>query len=412
MNIRMIGIDHEMATLTQREKFAFTASQREAAMKRVVEEFGAAGAILISTCNRTELWISEFTSSAEDMAGWMMELKKVPESSYKEYADLWVRREGWEAIRHLFQTACGLKSQVFGEDQILSQIKDAIETGRKAKTTDTILEKVFQMAVTSAKRIKTEVRITKRDSSIAQEMMDFLVLNWGDLSGFHCMVIGNGEMGKLAASEMSRQCKSCRVTLRNYGHRDWAVPEGCLSVNYEDRYKMLREVDIVVSATASPHYTLHKEELPIYLEGRNRPLVLIDLAVPRDIDPEIGNLRGVSLYDLDQLGGRQKDRIEENILAAEEIIQEYLFELEKWHRLKEFLPAIQKIARTTTQRISNNMKKELEELGLEERERKYLEKRLSKVSENAVSGLLFNVKDSIEIEHWDACFKKLEKTVR
>jgi Glutamyl-tRNA reductase len=76
LNIRMIGIDHEMATLTQREKFAFTASQREAAMKRVVEEFGAAGAILISTCNRTELWISEFTSSAEDMAGWMMELKK------------------------------------------------------------------------------------------------------------------------------------------------------------------------------------------------------------------------------------------------------------------------------------------------------------------------------------------------
>ena len=175
---------------------------------------------------------------------------------------------------------------------------------------------------------------------------------------------------------------------------------------------MLREADIVVSATASPHYTLHKEEMPIYLEGRNRPLILIDLAVPRDIDPEIGNLRGVSLYDLDQLGGRQKDRIEENILAAEEIIQEYLFELEKWHRLKEFLPAIQKIARTTTQRISNNMKKELEELGLEERERKYLEKRLSKVSENAVSGLLFNVKDSIEIEHWDACFKKLEKTVR
>ena len=412
MNIRMIGIDHEMATLTQREKFAFTTSQREAAMKRVVEEFGVAGSVLISTCNRTELWISESSFSLEDMAGWMLELKNVPAASDKDYADLWVRREGWEAIRHLFQTACGLKSQVFGEDQILTQIKDAIETARKVKTADAILEKVFQMAVTSAKRIKTEVRITSRDSSIAQEMMDFLVLNGGDLSRFDCMVIGNGEMGKLAAAEMSRQCKSCYVTLRNYGHRDWVVPDGCLSANYEDRYKMLQEVDIVVSATASPHYTLHKEEMPIYLEGRNRPLILIDLAVPRDIDPEIGNLRGVSLYDLDQLGGRQKDRIEENILAAEEIIQEYLFELEKWHRLKEFLPAIQKIARTTTQRISNNMKKELEELGLEERERKYLEKRLSKVSENAVSGLLFNVKDSIEIEHWDACFKKLEKTVR
>lgn len=412
MNIRMVGIDHERATLIQRERFAFTASQREAAMKRIVAEFGVSGAILISTCNRTELWISESSPSSEDMAGWMLELKEISATSSKDYSDLWVRREGWEAIRHLFQTACGLKSQVFGEDQILTQIKDGIETARKVKTADAILEKVFQMAVTSAKRIKTEVRITSRDSSIAQEMMDFLVLNGEDLSGFHCMVIGNGEMGKLAALEMARYCKCCHVTLRNYGHRDWVVPEGCIPVNYEDRYKMLREADIVVSATASPHYTLHKEEVSNYLEGRNRPLTLIDLAVPRDIDPGIGELRGVSLYDLDQLGGRQKDRIEENISAAEEIIQEYLIELEKWHRLKEFLPAIQKIARITTQRISNNMKRELEELGLEDREKKYLEKKLSKISENAVSGLLFNVKDSIEIEHWDSCFKKLEKAVR
>jgi glutamyl-tRNA reductase len=408
----MIGIDHEMATLIQRERFAFTSSQREEAMKRVVGEFGASGSILISTCNRTELWISESTPSLEDMAEWLLELKKIPATLAEGYADLWVRREGLEAVRHLFQTACGLKSQVFGEDQILSQIKNAIETGRKAKTTDAILEKVFQMAVTSAKRIKTDVRITLRDPSIAQEMMEFLAANWGDLSGFKCMVIGNGEMGKLAASKMALQCKSCHVTLRNYGHENLAVPNGCQAVNYENRYKMLNEVDIVVSSTASPHYTLHKEEAAAYLEGRNRPLILIDLAVPRDIDSKIGTMSEVFLYDLDHLGGSTQDRIEENILAAEEIIQEYLVELEKWHRLKEFLPTIRKIAMTTTQRISNKMKKELEELGLEEQEKIYLEKQLSKISENAVRGLLFNVKDSIEIENWDSCFKKLEKTVR
>jgi glutamyl-tRNA reductase len=156
----MIGIDHEKASLAEREIFAFTAVQCREAMKTVLELYGVNGCVIISTCNRTELWISEREGSISDLKGILYSLKHVENDNIHNYDHLPIIREGLEAYLHLFQAACGLKSQIWGESQILSQVKKSIEEAREVGTADTYLEKLFQMAITSAKKIKTDIKLT------------------------------------------------------------------------------------------------------------------------------------------------------------------------------------------------------------------------------------------------------------
>lgn len=410
MNVRMVGIDHEKASLIQREIFAFTSMQANQAMKKVVEANEIKGCVIISTCNRTELWISEKEGFKTDLSDLLCSLKNV---SPADYEGLFVNRENDEAFRHLFQTACGLKSQIWGEDQILTQIRKAIEQARTAKTADTVLEKLFQMAVTSAKKIKTEVKLASFDMSVANMAIERIKERYYSLEKLKCMVIGNGEMGKLIAEKLADCGADVTVTLRRYKSGIYVIPKGCCGIDYEKRYENLIDFDVVVSATSSPHYTLRCSDIPekFRIDSKNR--LLVDLAVPRDIDPQIGCFANVMLIDMDSLGAVKN--INENnpsLSTALGIIDEYIEDFVKWHKLKAFLPKIKKIASTTSSKIRHNMKKEIEELCLEEKQKSLFEEKLVETAEKAVSGLLFGIKDSIDKELWDECFSNLEKTVR
>lgn len=413
MNIRMIGIDHEKATLKEREMFAFTPIQKRQAMEAAVMAEGVEGCVIISTCNRTELWISEKTGFHSDLKEILYSLKHIAKESQNLYEHLFAEREGYQAFIHLFQTACGLKSQIWGESQILTQIKKAIEDARIIKATDIYLEKLFQMAVTSAKKVKTVTRLTSADVSVATKALECIQEVYPTLENKRCLIIGNGEMGKIVAELLAACGAEVFVTLRQRKNGAYILPKHCTGVDYEKRYAEIAEMDVVVSVTASPHYTIKTQTLAEVMAHSDRPMMLIDLAVPRDIEPEVQTLANITLIDMDSLGlGKAELRNQDAVAAANEIINEHIDKFIESFEIRSYLPILKSISNSTSEKICRNLKKDLEDLNISDKDKSSFENRLALVTEKAVSSVLYGLKDSIDRDLWDECFTNLEKVVR
>ncbi|UWG98424.1 glutamyl-tRNA reductase [Dehalobacter sp. DCM] len=413
MSIRMIGIDHERASLIEREIFAFTPVQSRQAMETVVKDYGVEGCVIISTCNRTELWVSERKESPVDLKKVLFNIKHIVKEDLECDKHLFVIREGREAYRHLFMTACGLKSQIWGESQILSQIKKAIEEARKAKSTDIYIEKLFQMAITAAKKVQTQTRLTKIDVSVATKALEQILGFFPSLDNKRCLVIGNGEMGKNVAEQLVSNGAEVYITLRHRKHGAYILPLNCMSVDYDKRYQELTEMDVIVSVTTSPHYTITADLLAKSLLANSTPKILIDLAVPRDIDPAVKELNNLKLLDMDTLGFGKEEYRNQNVLTdVYEIIDEYIGRFVESIEIRNYLPILQQISNSTSERICQNMQADLESLAISEEEKRRLENRLIQIVDKAVISVLFGLKDSINRNQWNECFTNLVKMVR
>jgi len=401
----MAGIDYSKATLRQREIFAFTSIQAEEARKIVIETCQVSGCVLISTCNRTEIWISETGEKVIDLTKVICELKKV---SYSEYTNMFVARSNIKAIRHLLETACGLKSQIWGEDQILAQIKNAIEQARDAGTSDAILEKLFQTAITAAKKVKTKTRLTSYDASVVTRAVEKIKDFFPVLNELECLVIGNGEMGRRMALMLKDNGARVTVTLRKYKHATSLVPQGCKTVEYDQRSAEVKKAQLIVSATLSPHYTITRQGLSGMLAEDNKKRLFVDLAVPRDIEPEVGDYENNTLLDMDSLGiTADIHKNNPSLPVACAILDEYVEEFLKWFKTRRYLPLINSIAEAATEKIRINMQDVIESLNLEEKNKNHLESEMSRVTGKMVRSLLFGIKDNIADEIWADCFERM-----
>jgi len=288
MNVIMSGIDYVSADLARRERFALTPPAQREALETLCRREDVLGGVLLCTCNRTELYLS-LTDGAEADPFSLLPCA--------DGARDWETRRGQDAFDHLSAMACGLLSSIFAEDQILTQVKRALLTAREWKCTDSTLEVFFREAVAAAKKVKTAFPTVHGDASSATAARDIL-------AGFpqirRVLVVGNGQMGRAAASVLCAAGYRVSMTLRQYRHGETELPTGTEAVNYEDRYLLLPEFDAVVSATASPHYTIQAQAL----EGLSRrPAVYLDLAVPRDIEPAVAALPGVTVLSIDEIAG-------------------------------------------------------------------------------------------------------------
>ncbi|NLI92666.1 MAG: glutamyl-tRNA reductase [Peptococcaceae bacterium] len=404
MKIEMIGIDHSTASLAQREVFAFTSTQAHLAMQSMVQNFGVSGSVIVSTCNRTELWVSKKDDNEIDLTEILCQLKQVcPE----EYIALLKVRKGLEAVRHLFETASGLKSQIWGEDQILAQIKSSIECARTAGTTDQILEKLFQTAITAAKRIKTEVRLTSADVSVATRAIEVMKEHFPDLSGLECLVIGNGEMGRMVSAMLAKSSAKVTVTRRKYKNGASPVPNGCASIEYEKRIEMIKRSDIIVSATSSPHYTIKMGDAEeILKDGKKR--LFVDLAVPRDLDPALGGWPNVTLLDSDRLGCSFPEDVQrDSLVRTHQILDEYMEEYIKWVKARELIPLINGIAQSASEKIKGYLSKDIVELSMDDERRILFEQKLAGVTAKTVRSILYKMKDVMDDKQWEECFSNL-----
>lgn len=323
LGIVMAGIDYSRAGVEQREPFSLTSGRVREVLTSIRGQSGVDGCVLIATCNRTELYLSCAEGIDLSPARILCGELAVPESC----SALFTTRRERQALSHLMLLAAGLRSQIRGEDQVLAQVKTAIQAAREAHCADAVLETAFRLAVSVGKRVKTEVPLSPVESSTAHRAVEVLREQAGTLRGLRALVIGNGEMGRLSAALLAAQGCEVTMTLRSYKRGAAVIPAGCGTVPYDERYRVIPHCDIAVSATTSPHFTLQAAEL------RGCPALpryFVDLAVPRDIEPEVAELAGIRCWNVDTLGGGPCGETAEKLRAIRDIANEYIARFDAW----------------------------------------------------------------------------------
>ena len=405
MSISMIGIDYKKASVDVRAQFSFTKKNTVAALENLKKEPGILGCIILSTCNRMEIW----ASTGEDWQGSLYEfLCREKEKDPREFYKYFVEREEEEAVEHLFYLTSGLKSQILAEDQIITQVKDALALSREAYCTDNVLEVLFRMAVTAAKKVKTQVSFSRANSSVIHQAIERLENQGFSIQGKNCMVIGNGEMGKVTALALKEAGAEVTVTVRQYRSGIVTIPQGCDRINYGERLDFLPKCDLVVSATAGPNYTLTMEQI----ENAEIPghVVLIDLAVPRDIEPSAGTLNNVTLYDIDSFKiDAVSPKLQASLDQAGEILREQQEEFYNWYNGRDLIPRIQEIKADAVEDLNLRIMKILRKTPMEEKDRENLLKAIDTAAGKVVNKMMFGLKDFMKEEEFINCVEGLEK---
>ncbi|MCI8465068.1 MAG: glutamyl-tRNA reductase [Lachnospiraceae bacterium] len=409
MRIKMAGIDYQKAPVQIREQFSMTASMVERALRESRQTKGVTGCVIISTCNRTEYWISGEEESFDclDVAALLAREKGLEVS---EYAGFFTVREGREAVHYLMELSCGLRSQIFGDDQIITQVKRAVDMAREQEALDAVLEILFRTAITGAKKVKSKVLLTNVDRSVAAAMRSLLEQEGISVSGKRCMVIGNGEIGRLAASELVKAGGLVSMTLRQYKAKEAVIPAGCRVIDYQERYEALRKMELVVSATVSPHYTLTKEQAGDFLEEGEK--ILIDLAIPRDIEPDLGRMPGVRLFDMDSFDTLKSEGDRRQIAVADGILKKYELEYEQWYAFREYISVVKEISEFAGEDVAARLKKELKQHVPERENREALEKAIGRAAAKVVAKLCYGLRENLEPETWRPCLEGLLSSAR
>lgn len=335
MTLFMSGFDYRLADITLREQLSFTAAEVEALCGAIRHMPDISGAVLLSTCNRTELYV---TAEHDVLPGEL--LCKAAGRAYSDFAHAFVTRRDEDAARHLLEVASGLQSQIWGEDQIVTQVGQAIERARRAGSADAVLSTLFQTAVTAAKEVKTRVRLTAIPGSAASGAVERLEKALNGLEGRSAVVIGNGEMGRLSARLLREAGCSVTVTLRTYRHGETVVPYGCDTVPYDRRMEAIDGADILFSATTSPHFTFTREQAQ---ELMRCPDYMVDLAIPRDIEPAVGAIAGVTLWNVDDFGLAPQETDAAALERAQLLLEQHLREFYEWWDYRACIPVMEEL---------------------------------------------------------------------
>lgn len=405
MSISMIGIDYSRASVDIRAQFSFTKKNAVTALEHLKQETGILGGVLLSTCNRMELW----ASTQEDWQGSLYDfLCREKGREPEKFQDYFVQRTGTEAVEHLFYLTSGLKSQILAEDQIITQVKEALALSREAYCTDNVLEVLLRKAVTGAKRVKTEVTFSRGNSSVIHQAIEKLKEQGYDLLGKTCMVIGNGEMGKVTAMALREAGAKVTVTVRQYRSGMVTIPPGCDRINYGERVEFLPKCDLAVSATASPNFTLTRELLE--QTGLNKELILIDLAVPRDMEPAIGELPGITLYDIDSFKiTADSPALRESMEKAGGILAEEIADFYSWYQGRDLIPRIQEIKAEAVEDFNLRIMKILRKTPMEDTAREELLRAMDHAAGNVVNKMIFGLRDFLEPKEFISCVEGLER---
>lgn len=329
MELVCVGLNHRTAPVEVRERFAVPAGKLGDSAKQLLEIDGLAESVVLSTCNRTEFYLAG--DQAEQAAA---ELRRRLAATHGADSDPhWYEYHRISAARHLCRVVSGLDSMVLGETEIFGQAKEAYRQALEAGATSGVLNRLFQRAFGVGKKVRTDTRIQEGATSVAGAAVELAEKIFGKLAGCRVIVIGAGDMSRQTAQALvSRGATSVFVTNRSFDKAEQLAAEmGGRAVHFDEWQAVLAGVDVVISSTSAPHPVV----LPHHIESvrrvrKFRPLFLIDIAVPRDIDPACGDIEEVYLYDIDtleQLADEARTRRERQIIECDRIIDEELNKL-------------------------------------------------------------------------------------
>lgn len=327
MILSCYGISHHEAPVEVRERFALGENASVEAGRALCSPGRADEVVVLSTCNRTEYYSVAPRAARElveaDVCG------AVPLAGF-------LHHEGEAAVRHLFRVACGLDSMVLGETEILGQVKKAYQNASLGGTTSRFLNKLFQRSFQVAKHVRSRTAITRGSVSVGSIAVDLAEQIFGSLRDRKVMIVGAGDTGELTARTLrSRGVQSLFVANRSFERADALARElGGRALHFDAWEQEMRDVDILLSSTSAPHFVITRSKLePVMEERPERPLFLIDLAVPRDIEPSVNELDGVYLYDIDALQGIAAGALERRraeLAECERLIDEHVADFMGW----------------------------------------------------------------------------------
>ncbi len=375
MNIGVIGVNHNGAPINIREKVSFTDTEKIEAINNILD-FGIKEVIILSTCNRSEIYI--YGRNIDNKI-------KIVKNFYEEFFNaegidkyLFSKR-GEEAIEHIYNVASGLDSIVLGEDQILGQVKDAQEFSMNLGASSKVLNKLFREAITTAKEIKNQMKISQNPLSISYIGVKFIKEKLGTLQDKNIFVIGVGKMSKLALNHLQQEGVQ-NIYLCNRSHckveKLKEVYENIIPVKYEDRYEILNKVDVVITATSSPHVIIKHEKMPKI----EKELYMIDLALPRDIESKVNELDNVNVFDIDdfkKVSTENENKRKEISERAKVYIADKIEEFKEWMISIKIDPTLQSLNKRCHTIQEDTLDYIFKKVDLDNKEKKIIEKMLT-----------------------------------
>ena len=362
MQLTAVGLNHQTAPLSIREKLAFAAASLPEAVRNLARSKAAKEAVILSTCNRTELYC---VGETEQIIEWLAQYHNLPAEEIRPYL---YTLDNNETIRHAFRVACGLDSMVLGEPQILGQIKDAVRVAQEQESINTNLNALFQKTFAVAKEVRTDTAVGENSVSMASASVKLAEQIFPDIGDLNVLFIGAGEMIELVATYFAAKSpKLITVANRTLPRAQELCDK--LGLNAEpclltELPNILHEYDVVVSSTASQLPLVGKGMVERALRLRlNMPMFLLDLAVPRDIEAEVGELNDAYLYTVDDMMGivqNGKEARQKAAAAAEAMVEEKVGEFVRLQQSRQSVPLIRALRdegeRARRQVLENAMK--------------------------------------------------------
>ena len=346
MQILLVGISYRTAPVELRERLDFQARGVGDALRALAERGSAREAVVVSTCNRAELYVAcdEASATRQDLVHFVSDFNGVAPAEIAphvyEVIDL-------DVARHLFRVAAGLDSLVMGEPQILGQVKEAHTSATEARTAGPVLNRLFHASFAAGKRVRTETGLGSGAVSVSYAAVALARKIFGDLSGRNVVVIGAGEMGTLTAMHMKSQAvQHVTIVSRTMAHaaRTAEAIGGASAAPWEELDAVLGASDIVMTATGAAAPILTKAHIEAVMRPRrNRPLFIIDIAMPRDVEPAAGEIEQVFLYNIDDLQTTVRENLARRaseVVRAETIVNEEVNKFGAWFRSRAAIPTI------------------------------------------------------------------------
>lgn len=338
-----LGISHHTAPVAVRERMSFSPEQLPESLRAVAALAGVSEAIILSTCNRTEIYAELDEGSGAALAAWLTKERSADDPGVQ---NRFYSHQGEAAMQHLFRVACGLDSQILGEPQILGQIKDAYEQARAADTAGNRLHRLFQFAFTVAKQVRTDTHIGENPVSVAYAAVRLVRQVFSRFEPLTVLLIGAGETVELAARHLHEQgTRRMIIANRTVSRaRELAEQFHAYAIGLEEIHAHLGEADIVIASTGSPEPLLHRRDVETAFRGRkHRPLLIVDIAVPRDVAEDVAEMEDVYLFTIDDLHKAVEENLQSRRIAAQEaetIIQSQVARFTEQMKGLDAVPAI------------------------------------------------------------------------
>lgn len=377
MYVLLTGINHKTAPVEIREKFAFGAAELELAYDELKHK-DVEGLVILNTCNRTEVYATarDIEAGQQQLKSFMLQYSGLTDEEIEKYL---YQPNCYAAIDHLFRVSSGLDSMILGETQVLGQVKDAYLKARELQASDGVLNSLFQKAIHVGKKVRTETAIDQHPVSVSYAAVELAKKVLGTLEDKSVLVVGAGEIGELTTRYLQQNgVHSVIVSNRSF---DKAVEMAEIfngrAIRFDKLAGEMQEADIVISCTAANHYVIREDNCREVLESRRgQPIMLIDIAVPRDIEPSLAGIDGVFIYDIDDLNGVIHSNLNARQKAAHlanDIIREELVEFNEWLAALYVVPVISALKRHGEHIKQSELNKAFNRLGkVSDREREII----------------------------------------